>query len=286
MSEDKIRVVHFADPWCFWSWGLEPLLQRLRVVYGDQLEVVYRMGGVFDDFREWQRNYRVDDQGTSEWIDKAAKTSGNPQNPHYMVQTEVRTSYPSCRAVKAAEKQDAHKAERYFRRLMEIFQIEARAATDENLLQAAADVGLDRDALAADMGTGDIDDAFTADRYAMRTMRVNFLSLVVSCNDQSVGHSGVFAAAPYEKLIDKMAPDVSRHQPTNILEYLATLVGHLVTTREVAEVFQIDDADADARLGKLLDAGLVGETSYDFGRFWLPKSWSAGDQTPDAALVG
>ena len=34
VAPPPIEIVHFADPWCWWSWGLEPVLQRLREVYG------------------------------------------------------------------------------------------------------------------------------------------------------------------------------------------------------------------------------------------------------------
>jgi protein-disulfide isomerase-like protein with CxxC motif len=44
-SEPVIEVIHFADPWCWWSWGLEPIIQRLKAVYGDQIQLIYKMGG-------------------------------------------------------------------------------------------------------------------------------------------------------------------------------------------------------------------------------------------------
>ena len=47
-SEPVIDIIHFADPFCWWSWGLEPILHRLKEVYGDQIEVTYRMGGMAD----------------------------------------------------------------------------------------------------------------------------------------------------------------------------------------------------------------------------------------------
>ena len=47
-EDPPIEIVHFADPWCWWSWGLEPILQRLREVYGDNVQVTYKMGGEFE----------------------------------------------------------------------------------------------------------------------------------------------------------------------------------------------------------------------------------------------
>src|SRR5438552_14185173 len=63
-----VKVVHFADPWCWWSWGLEPVLQRLREVYGDRLQVEYRMGGMCEDLDAWMKEYAVDEASTVDWI--------------------------------------------------------------------------------------------------------------------------------------------------------------------------------------------------------------------------
>src|SRR5713101_6562472 len=54
-----VDVIHFADPSCWWSWGLEPILNRLREVYGDQISIKYKMGGITDDFSDWRREYDV-----------------------------------------------------------------------------------------------------------------------------------------------------------------------------------------------------------------------------------
>jgi len=65
VAPPPIEIVHFADPWCWWSWGLEPVLQRLREVYGDNVKVTYRMGGEFESLEEWMKEYGVDERGRS-----------------------------------------------------------------------------------------------------------------------------------------------------------------------------------------------------------------------------
>lgn len=285
MSDAKIQILHFADPWCFWSWGIEPLLQRLRAVYGEDLEVIYGMGGMADDFRRWQVTYGVDDGGTIDWIRKAGDSTGNPSNPRYMLDAGLGSTTRSCCAVKAAERQDRHKAERYFRRLMERFQLEAEPDDDATLLAAAEDVGLDAQALAADLDTPEIAQAFKDDKALMQKSRANFLSLIVITGKRTVARSGLFQAAPYEKLIATLAPDVPRRKPDDILAYLAGLSGHLVHTREVSEVFQIPDAEAETRLRELHAAGLIGKKSFDFAEYWVPGPETATDHPPASARL-
>src|SRR5207247_9634817 len=90
-----VKVVHFADPWCWWSWGLEPVLQRLREVYGDNLKVTYKMGGQFETLDAWMREYGVDERSTVDWIRESVAMTNMPLQPDYYFRTRVRSSYPA-----------------------------------------------------------------------------------------------------------------------------------------------------------------------------------------------
>ena len=100
-----VEIVHFADPWCWWSWGLEPVLQRLRAVYGDNVQVTYKMGGQFEKLSDWMKEYAVDERTTVDWIREAVDLMKMPLRPDYYLRTGVASSYPACRAFKAAQLQ-------------------------------------------------------------------------------------------------------------------------------------------------------------------------------------
>lgn len=69
-----IEIIHYADPWCWWSWGMEPVLLRLKEVYGEQMHVTYRMGGITDDRTRWMHHYGIEnDQGLIEWIQESCR---------------------------------------------------------------------------------------------------------------------------------------------------------------------------------------------------------------------
>src|SRR3989442_14059972 len=140
-ASPSVRVVHFADPWCWWSWGLEPVLQRLREVYGDRVAIEYRMGGTFSDLQEWMKEYGVDETSTVDWIRELMGMHHMPLDPAYILRTP--STYPACLAFKAAEIQDPQKAERYFRRMMEAFTIEGREGSNAELGRLAKEVELD-----------------------------------------------------------------------------------------------------------------------------------------------
>src|SRR5437879_1342768 len=93
-----VKVVHFADPWCWWSWGLEPVLQRLREVYGDRLQIKYRMGGMCEDLDAWMKEYAVDEASTVEWIRESMALFKNALDPEYLRKSGLRKiGRASCR---------------------------------------------------------------------------------------------------------------------------------------------------------------------------------------------
>src|SRR3989454_7686853 len=79
--DPPIEVVHFADPWCWWSWGLEPILQRLREVYADNVQVTYKMGGEFETLKAWMEENGVDERGTVDWILESVSLTHMPVQP-------------------------------------------------------------------------------------------------------------------------------------------------------------------------------------------------------------
>ena len=262
-QEPPIEIVHFADPWCWWSWGLEPVLQRLREVYGDHVKVTYKMGGEFESLAAWMQEYGVDEAGTVDWIRESTGMTGMPVVPDYYSRCGVTTSYPACRAFKAAELQSEELAAKFFRRLMEGFGLECRPATEETLLGLAADVGLDADRIRRDLHSDAVEKAFAADCEEMAGSGANFLSLLIrNRHGEKVVKGETFTAKPFEEIIDRLAPGLPKRSPADILEYVEHH-GDRTPAHEIAEVFRISDADAVDRMARLAGAGLLAK--HDFG---------------------
>ncbi len=266
--QPAVKVVHFADPWCWWSWGLEPVLRRLEEVYEDNLEVEYRMGGTFEDLHEWMHAYGVDEKSTVEWVKESVGTTGNPVDPAYFRKSGVQSTYPSARAFKAAQRQDGHKAALLFRAMSEEFQLKATPWSNEVASSLAARVGLDGERLVRDMAAPEVEKEFQADMHAMHHAGVNFMQLAVEAGGRKGTLEPTFAAKPFEEMIDRMAPGLSKRAPADILEYMEKYRGTLVTAREVAEVFRLEDAEAARRLGQLAKMGLLRAEAHGGVKVW------------------
>src|SRR5207247_6386632 len=268
-----VKVVHFADPWCWWSWGVEPVLQRLREVYGDRLQVEYRMGGMCEDLDAWMKEYAVDEASTVDWIRESMALFKNARDPEYLRKSGVRSTYPACLAFKAAQRQDEHKAEKFFRRMMEVFEVQGESGSEETLCRIGRSVGLDRARLAKDLHTEEVEAAFEEDRRTMERSRANFLTLVVSAGGTSEAKSEVFTSGPFEEMIDRFRPGLAKRAPTDILEYVEKH-RDLTPGHEVAEVFRIGDDDADRRLVGLEKAGILDRFEWAGSPFWTARKLS------------
>ncbi|HEX9341292.1 MAG TPA: DsbA family protein [Thermoplasmata archaeon] len=267
-TESPVEIVHFADPWCWWSWGLEPVLHRLKEVYGENLKVTYKMGGQFESLQGWMEEYDVDQRSTVEWIHESIELTKMPIRPDYYFRTGATSSYPACRAFKAAQLQSEELAPRYLRRMMEAFGLECRAATDDEIIRLAEEIGLDGRRVRKDSHSEAVAKALDVDRDEMHRSGVNFLSLLVRNRDgRQVIEGEVFTAKPFETIIDDLAPGLPKRSPADILDY----VEHhraLTPAHEIAEVFRIPDEDARHRLETLAAAGLLTAHAFDGIAAW------------------
>src|SRR5438093_3077866 len=281
-GDPPIEIVHFADPWCWWSWGLEPVLQRLREVYGDNVQVTYKMGGEFETLKAWMEENGVDERGTIDWILESVALTHMPVQPDYYFRCKVESSFPACKAFTAAKLQSRDEATKYFRRMMEAFVLDSLPATEDTLVKLGAEVGLDKDRLRKEMHSPEVEEAFERDREEMLRQHANFDALLVRNREGHTEMKGAtFAAKPFEDIVDRLAPGLPKRSPADILEYMEHHKG-MTTANEIAAVFRIPVDDAEARLDRLKEF-LEYRSLFDSIETWRWKGTSL-DRLPLAAV--
>jgi len=237
-------------------------------VYGENLKITYKMGGQFESLQGWMEEYGVDERTTVDWIRESIEMTNMPVRPDYYFRTGVTSSYPACRAFKAAQLQSEDLAARYLRRMMEAFGLECRPATDDELIRLAGEVGLDESRVKRDSDSERVAKALDMDIDEMHRSGVNFLSLLIRNRDgREVVKGEIFTAKPFETIIDDLAPGLPKRSPADILEYLEHHQAR-IPTHEIAEVFRIPDEDARLRLEKLAAGGLLTAHAFDGIAAW------------------
>ena len=241
---------------------MEPVVRRLEEVYGDGIEVTYRMGGMFDDLILWMQAEGVNEASAAEAIRVAAEAAGMPIISDYLWRCKAKTSHTACLAYKAAELQGPDLARRYFRHMMEAFMIEGRHGSYEVVLDMAGEVGLQEGRVRHDMDLPVVKAGFEADMAAMRQMGAEYDGLLLVDRSGRTTRVQGFATKPYEDAIDALAPGLSKRRPADLIAY-AERQRTLLAAREVASVLRISDEAAEARLLFLASAGLMESSQND-----------------------
>ena len=260
-------MVHFADPWCWWSWGLEPVIQRLKAVYGEQIHVSYRMGGITDDVSDWRRRYNVEtDDALRAWISESSSMTGMPTSTENYLSTRVKTTWPACVAVKAAQMQGEEVGEKFYRKLVEEINLADRNGSDEKVdMEVAEEVGLDVLRMKRDIKSGAARKLFEKDS---EDMKVSFLTLtyIDPATGKEMSVEGRFGSKEHEHAIEHLTDGkLVKKTPVDIMEYFERHEDATVFPKEISEVFQIGVEHAQLRLRKLEDAGLLESKSFKFG---------------------
>ncbi len=267
-------VVHYGDPWCWYSWGLEPVLQRLHEVYGAAIEINYRMGGVFSNLNDWRKEYGVEeDQAMSQWISESDKMMRNPFNLDYVFRSGMKSTWLACIAVKAAQLQGQGSMMKFYRKLMETIQVYAQdCSNQEALKKVARDSGLDLEKFSVDLHGDKALSMFEDDKNRMKADGANFHSLVIeNRNNGKRAEVSGYTSEKYEQAIEEISGGaLPKRMPIDIIEYFDQRKGLLLTAREISEVFKIAPSDAEKRLRGLAESGVLKDIEVpEAGRYWV-----------------
>jgi predicted DsbA family dithiol-disulfide isomerase len=155
----SVQVTLFTDPACPFAFSAEPVRQRLRWHYGDQLEWSTRMIVLTDEPGEAEK--------LAAGAPNLQRRYGMPIDP--APYPRASSSEPACLAVVTARLDDPAAADRLLRRLR-VRRMAGGLLDDPALIDAAArDAGLDPAPLRARSQSDEARQALAADRHAART---------------------------------------------------------------------------------------------------------------------
>jgi len=149
-GKKPVKVIYFTDPICSACWGIEPQLRKLKLEYGDSVEVDYRMGGMLKDWSYNNGEISKPSDVAHHW-DEVSAYYDMPIDGDVWLEDPLDSSFPASIAFKAAQMQNNEKAILYLREVREmVFVKKMNIAKWENLVQAAKNVGLDVEKFKAD----------------------------------------------------------------------------------------------------------------------------------------
>ncbi len=267
-TEKKVNLVYFTDPICSSCWGIEPQLRKLKLEYGDHIEIEYRMGGLLPDWSYNSGGIGKPSDVASHW-DEVSFHYDMPIDGDLWLEDPLNSSYPPSIAYKAAQLQDQEKANLFMREMRElVFLQKKNIAKWEHLATAAEAVGLDVDQLKTDF-EGKAEDLFKIDLkvagdYGVRGFPTMFFI------DEKGKQEMVYGTRPYafyEMAILKLNPNAEKREYSKTWENLFSIYPTL-TAKEFSELSGTPRKESEQLLDELSEKGKLEKTSTKNGAIW------------------
>ncbi len=267
-TEKKAKLVYFTDPICSSCWGIEPQLRKLKLEYGDQVDIEYKMGGLLPDWSYNSGGIGKPSDVASHW-DEVSVHYDMPIDGDLWLEDPLDSSYPPSIAYKAAQMQDKEKANLFMREMREmVFLQKKNIAKWEHLATAAEAVGLDVAQLKKDFEgkakTLFKEDLKLAREYGVRGFPTIF---VVDANGNRETVYGTRPYAFFEMAILKSNPDVTKSEYSKNWENLFSIYPTL-TAKEYSELSGTPRKESENQLNELADAGKLEKFSTKNGAIW------------------
>ncbi len=272
VNEKPVKVIYFTDPICSSCWGIEPQLRKLKLEYGNNVEVEYRMGGLLPDWSYNSGGISKPSDVAHHW-DEVSLYYDMPIDGDVWLQDPLDSSYPPSIAFKAAQMQDKKKAIEFMRELREmVFLKKKNIAKWEHIAAAAKKTGLDTEQLKKDFyGKGK--ELFQEDLKLAREMGVRGFPTMFFTNDAG-NKEIVYGSKPYafyETAILKVNPETKKSEYSKNWENLFAKYSSL-TAKEYSELSGTPRRESEQLLNDLSAKGNLDKLTTKNGSLWTLKS--------------
>lgn len=270
-SEKPVKIVYFTDPICSSCWGIEPQLRKLKLEYGNDIEIDYRMGGLLPDWSYNSGGISKPSDVAHHW-DEVSLHYEMPIDGDLWLEDPLDSSYPPSIAFKAAQIQSKEKAVLLMREMREmLFLNKKNIAKWEHIATAAARVGLDVTLLRTDFeGSGKI--LFDEDLKLAKENGVRGFPSIFFVND-SGNKEMIYGTKPYpfyETAVLKMFPKARKKEYSKNWESLFEKYPSL-TAKEFAELSGLNKIESEKILDDLFVKGKLKKLTTKNGSLWTVK---------------
>ena len=272
-NTDKISIIYFTDPICSSCWGIEPQLRKLKLEYGEAIDIDYRMGGLLPSW----------DIYNSGGISKPSDVAGHWEevSPHYRMPIDggvwmedpLNSSYPPSIAVKAAQMQDKKKAVVFMRIIREMVFLDKLNITKTEHLEKAAEVAKLNVAQWKEDYESTAQIEFKKDLDLGRQLGVRGFPTLIFVKDNEMTDI-LYGFKPYEdfeKRLKKINPKVQKKEYSKEWQNLFAVYPTL-TTQEFAVLAGISFEKAQESLLNLSNEAKISRKKIKNGDLWLTKT--------------
>jgi len=270
-TEKSVKLIYYTDPICSSCWGIEPQLRKLKLEYGNVVEIEYRMGGLLPDWSYNSGGIGKPSDVASHW-DEVSLHYDMPIDGDLWLEDPLDSSYPPSIAFKAAQIQDEEKALLFMREIRElVFLKKKNIAKWEHLATAAKTVGLNVEQLKTDF-EDKAKALFQDDLKLGRELGVRRFPTIFFI-DNSGNKEIVYGTRPYafyEMAILKLNPNATKSEYSKNWEILFSKYNSL-TAKEYSELSGTPRNESETILNELSKNGKLQILTTKNGSIWTIK---------------
>lgn len=270
-SVKPVKIIYFTDPICSSCWGIEPQLRKLKLEYGNSIEVEYRMGGLLPDWSYSGGGISKPSDVAHHW-DEASLYYDMPIDGDIWLENPLNSSYPPSIAFKAAQMQDHEKALLFLREIREmVFMQKKNIAEWKNLEVAAKKAGLDAGQLKADYESK-AKVLFEEDLKFARQSGVRGFPTMFFV-DTTGRKEIVYGSKPYssfETAVLKLHSNAIKSEYGKDWETLFSKY-HSLTAKEFSELSGTPRAESEKHLNDLVSKGNLEKLTTKNGSIWTRR---------------
>jgi putative protein-disulfide isomerase len=247
-------------------------LRKLKLEYGNSIEIEYRMGGLLPDWSYNSGGISKPADVAHHW-DEVSIHYDMPIDGDVWLEDPLASSYPPSIAFKAAQLQDQEKAVLFLRAMREMVFLQKKNITKwEHLAVAAKQAGLNVEQLKTD-AEGKAKALFEADLQLGRSLGVRGFPTLFFV-DNAGNKEMVYGSRPYafyETAILKLYPDAVKSEYSKTRETLFAKYPSL-TAKEFSTLSGTPRAESEQVLTGLSDKGILEKQTTKNGSIWRLKN--------------
>jgi len=273
-NKKPLKITYYTDPICSSCWGIEPQLRKLKLEYGNNIEVDYRMGGLLPNWSYNSGGISKPSDVAHHW-DEVSVYYDMPIDGNVWLEDPLNSSYPPSIAFKAAQIQDNEKAILFLREIREMVFLQKKNITKwEHLELAGKKVGLDIVKFKADY-EGKAKELFEEDLKLGRELGVRGFPTIFF-TDTTGQKEMVYGSKPYntfESALLKLSPTAIKTNYDRTWNAVFSKY-HSLTAKEFSELTETPRNESEKYLDDLTAKGHLEKLTTKNGAIWTLKNTS------------
>ena len=272
----EIVVLHATAPTCWWSWGYEAVINRLRMVYGDQIRIRTWTSFVYDDFDQHMKHYGMSWKDFLGWTKEGSEIMNIPLELNPKRNFFPKSVLPATIAVFAAKKQGAEKSERLAREFLRMFNVELKdVSKDKIIFEAAETSGLDMKKFKKDFSDKDarLKEMNEEQKTRPHELPIFFYNMIIADNERKyINIDNAFEPKEVEAAIDYLSGGKLKKELIHENDVPKYLKAHgFAPLMEIARVFNMSPERAREVLATLEKQGVAERKMLAGAPHWKAK---------------